>query len=1172
MREWGRLAEEEPAGGSRSGFPGRLARPDPRCCDSSLTHTTAVAPVVVRPSKEAMSRDRRRRRRRVIESLFYGSYISAVAIGCISFIYWGCLCPGPEMPLPSESGPQECSGALSFSREWGSIYCIVLGVLLALHLYVTVPAAFWVGHTYSISFAAQTGLVAFAAGLCLVLIFQLGVTERVARLELLPGAVRGIPTGASYVSGLLAWLLVAASAFAGYRNNRRLGNVLLLSSSYSVLALGIGALIIFHVNLFLGIIFGVDLLFVLLWAAHVFVVTGSKWIGLQAYMAPLIAIDDLPCMPVLITARSPARYMAPLIIGTLLGVPLELFRLMPTNGGLAIGSLTIFFSVVALAIAFDYRGIGGFRLFTQVLLFQDLVAVTVAVLSFRVNWVGGILGMLALELGIVAAYDVSMREGNQFGMWMLLPLFEIIISAILLAFALGASTATVLIGPFSSGLATILVAWFCFRRWGVLGGLRALFTSVLCYIQVLYLLIEITVLKMDVSGSAGFCAASLICMLIAVAVGLKKDEGSGRLYGSGIEIICFVGVAQSFGYLSAIIAHVALRATTGSHVAATAIFLIWLITPPLCMVAAGAHDKRANFRRGMVVAVWLICVWWASVALQASVNMVPLLVSFLLATPYSVLYVLFAGFAIRKYLLMLLGSYVIFLISSLVAIYLIYMGPRLDFKVVGAVVGATACGLYGPLLLVRPLARQWGNVREELRVQEHAFVISNSVAVRAAAKAAKPTELRKKHMVKLRRLMKGPLPRLVDLSHNGIMERAGVVRLCFGASDGRPMLPFEAYTLVARGSFLYLFPAEGELLPSTYALSAICVFGAKAIALPAYHDERLPMQRFLVAVRLSMVWKEHHMFFLQLRNAPQMRAWCEDLQRRAVEDSSESALRRFKVQQAMQPDPSLAEGMLLVRKDMSRAMTEAERVAAAKGIGMATPEELAEVQRMKRRASAFRLGDDVDTLEEEMRVMLARSSDAFAIAQTERELGDGGDGAGSGDGADGADGALAPATAPATAPAPAAVGDDSSSGQLLPRSRARYRRRPEPVAGEHGDGIADDMEKAIPEKDLPLFKRPSYASWQAPPIPAMLGERSCHTIKTRNSLAAEKKKRRAEMAATCNAPHQELMGIKQKAATSHQELMATTVFNSVVVYTPRGISGTGDDVRIQYPANALNAM
>ena len=86
------------------------------------------------------------------------------------------------------------------------------------------------------------------------------------------------------------------------------------------------------------------------------------------------------------------RYMAPLAIGTLLGVPLELFNLMPTNGGLAIGSLTIFFSVVALAIAFDYRGIEGFRVLTRVLLFQDLVAVTAAVLSFRVNWVGGVLG------------------------------------------------------------------------------------------------------------------------------------------------------------------------------------------------------------------------------------------------------------------------------------------------------------------------------------------------------------------------------------------------------------------------------------------------------------------------------------------------------------------------------------------------------------------------------------------------------------------------------------------------------------------------------------------------------------------------------------------------------------------------------------------------------------
>ena len=89
--------------------------------------------------------------------------------------------------------------------------------------------------------------------------------------------------------------------------------------------------------------------------------------------------------------------------------------------------------------------------------------------------------------------------------------------------------------------------------------------------------------------------------------------------------------------------------------------------------------------------------------------------------------------------------------------------------------------------------------------------------------------------------MKGKLPTILDLSHNGVLERAGVVRWCFAASDGRPVLPFTTNLLVARGSFLYLFSPQGELLPSTAALSAICIFGAHLQAVPEYLDERLPL-------------------------------------------------------------------------------------------------------------------------------------------------------------------------------------------------------------------------------------------------------------------------------------------------------------------------------------------
>ena len=209
-------------------------------------------------------------------------------------------------------------------------------------------------------------------------------------------------------------------------------------------------------------------------------------------------------------------------------------------------------------------------------------------------------------------------------------------------------------------------------------------------------------------------------------------------------------------------------------------------------------------------------------------------------------------------------------------------------------------------------------------------------AARRATKAAKPTDPRAKHLAKLRKLMKGDLPTLSELSFNGVMERAGIVRWCAAASDGRPILPFETKLIVARGSFLYLFSGNGDVVPSSRSLSAICVYGAKCIAMPLYQDDRTPQQRHLIAVRLSMLWQRRQMIFLQLRDHAQMAAWVADLQRRAQEDSSRSALRTAIYKQSADPDPSLAEGMLAVRKDMNRASTEHERVRASKGIGQET--------------------------------------------------------------------------------------------------------------------------------------------------------------------------------------------------------------------------------------------
>jgi len=150
-----------------------------------------------------------------------------------------------------------------------------------------------------------------------------------------------------------------------------------------------------------------------------------------------------------------------------------------------------------------------------------------------------------------------------------------------------------------------------------------------------------------------------------------------------------------------------------------------------------------------------------------------------------------------------------------------------------------------------------------------------------AAKASRPTNPRQKHSLKAKRLCKqekhGALPRLLDLSHNGVMECAAVVRWCGCASDGHPILPLMPQMAVVRGSFLYLFAADGDLLPTTRALSSISLFGATITTVPHYYDERMPTLHHLIHLRLTSAWHGRLTLYLQLRSEAQMRSWASDL-------------------------------------------------------------------------------------------------------------------------------------------------------------------------------------------------------------------------------------------------------------------------------------------------------
>ena len=555
--------------------------------------------------------------------------------------------------------------------------------------------------------------------------------------------------------------------------------------------------------------------------------------------------------------------------------------------------------------------------------------------------------------------------------------------------------------------------------------------------------------------SVGFGSVALVLLLTALMIHFRFDDGSGRLYGSGVEGLFFVMAAQILCYGSGLIMYVGLGATdTNAHISAGLLGALVLVCPSITQAMAGSQEhSKANFRRGLWIAFLFSILWLSALLVLRYVCGVDTGLAVQAVSAYTIAFVLVMCLAIHCYITTTLIVFLIYLATAVAAIIFLYasyvpLAPVVTFCVL------TLLGFGLPVALVLPLSRQRADKREGIQLDRFAHRLRSQEEEAAAARAAKPTGHRAKHLAKAKRLaakaQHGALPRLLELSHNGVMERAGTVRWCHAASDGRPILPFMAQTVVARGSFLYLFSAEGELLPTTRATAAIPIYNARVSAVPEYVDERLPPLKFLLDIRLAIAWQRKGRLYMQLRTDAQMRAWAADLSHRARDDSSRSSFREALNQQAVQPDPSLAAGMLAVKKAMARAVDEKERRAVSKGI------------------SCFRGHEQGEA---------SRSDDPrWAMA------GQGGSGQG-------------------------------GSGHVT---------------------FAEAEQEAVVEERMPKPKLGEIARMGA--------KQHVHTRIGRAVRSKEERERE-----------------------DGQELMATQLFSSVVVYTPRGISGSGNDLSLHYP-------
>ena len=137
-------------------------------------------------------------------------YVTAVAIGCMSWQLWGCFCHDPAHGHPNEwnivhtaFGPYVHTCQIGVAALLGIPWCAAVGAAVAVNLYVTVPVLLYVGSLYNKRTALRCLVLGLLAGAAQAAALQWGV----AGLDILPGfGLSGVLLGGVLVAALGASL------------------------------------------------------------------------------------------------------------------------------------------------------------------------------------------------------------------------------------------------------------------------------------------------------------------------------------------------------------------------------------------------------------------------------------------------------------------------------------------------------------------------------------------------------------------------------------------------------------------------------------------------------------------------------------------------------------------------------------------------------------------------------------------------------------------------------------------------------------------------------------------------------------------------------------------------------------------------------------------------------
>ena len=211
-------------------------------------------------------------------------YVLSVALGCISFILWGCYCDDPAAGYPNkwnrvytvkeklqDEGSYVHACHVHFSALLGLEWCVTVGVVAALHLYISLPILVKLVLWYPVREMLSTlamGILT-SGGLFAMLHFA------VAGRDPPPGlGISGVPLGGSVAASSLSLVLFLSGAWFGYRHNERFGSFTRFVAAFSLLATGLGVVATFYVHAGVGFMIPLDMLAAGGFATQVFLAEG----------------------------------------------------------------------------------------------------------------------------------------------------------------------------------------------------------------------------------------------------------------------------------------------------------------------------------------------------------------------------------------------------------------------------------------------------------------------------------------------------------------------------------------------------------------------------------------------------------------------------------------------------------------------------------------------------------------------------------------------------------------------------------------------------------------------------------------------------------------------------------------------------------------------------------